>query len=69
MIISNEFYFLAKLLGKTLCNRCKGLALVRAILYFSKMGAENYLSAVSDQLLDGRKCCNDTGLICDHAIL
>ena len=68
MIIRYEYNFFAKLLGKTLCNRCKGLALVRAILYFSKVGAENYFAAVSDQLLDGRKCCYDTCLICDHAI-
>ena len=68
MIIRNKGYFLAKLLRKTLRNRSKGLALVRAILYFSKVRAQNYLSAVSDQLLDGRKCCYDTCLICDHAI-
>ena len=69
MIICDELYFLAKLLRETLCYRCKRLALVRSVLYLSKMRAENYLSAVCDQLLDGRECCYDTGLICDNAIL
>ena len=68
MIIGYKYNLFAKFLGKTFCNRCKGLSLVRAILYFSKMGAENYFSSVSDELFDGRKCCYDTGLICDHAI-
>ena len=69
MIVCDELYFLAKLLRETLCYRCKGLALVRSVLYLSKMRAENYLSTVCDQLLDGRECCYDTGLICDNAIL
>ena len=63
-IIRNKCYFLAKLLGKTLCNRCKRLALGSGSFFsFSKVRAQDYLAAVSDQLLDRRKCCNDT---CSH---
>ena len=33
------------------------------------MRAENHLAAVSDQLVDRRKRCHDTGLVCDPAFL
>ena len=70
-MISCKFYFLAKQLGQSSLQPVPGTSSgVRARpLGFAKMGAEDYLSAVSDQLLDGRKCCNHTGLICDLAIL
>ena len=68
MIIRYEYYLFAKLLRQTLCNRCQGFSLVRTILYFSKMGAKDHFCAITYQLFDSRKCCNDTGLISDHAV-
>ena len=70
MIIRYEYYLLAKLLGKSLLLPVQGISAFVSvfILYFSKMGAKDNFSAVCDQFLDGRKCCNETVFICDLAI-
>ena len=69
IVIRNEYNFLSKLCGKALCNRCKGFSLVRSVFNFSEVGAENYLAAIVDQLLDRRESRVDTCLICDLAVL
>ncbi len=69
IIIRNEFHFLAELLGKTCCYRCKGLSLVGPVLDLSKMRAENYLCSLVDQLLNRRKSRNNAGLIGNFAVL
>ena len=69
VVIRNKLHFLAELFGQTLCNRCKGLAFVGAVLYLAEMGAKDNLCAFTDQLLDGGKCCDDTGIIRDFAVL
>ena len=64
--ISNELHFLAKELGKTYCYRSKSLGeLIFFGLNLAEMGAKDNLAAVCDQLLDGRKCCNQSVLIGD----
>jgi len=67
--ISCKLYFLAKELRKSLCYRCQGQLRLRLSLGLAQMGAKDNLSAVSDQLLDGRQRCNQTILVCDLAIL
>ena len=67
--ISCELYFLAQKLGKSLCYRRQGQLRLRLSLGLAQVGAKDNLSAVSDQLLDGRQRCNQTILVCDLAIL
>ena len=67
--IRSELHFLAKQFGKTDSNGSQGQLRLRLSLGFSKMGAQNYLSAVSDQLLNGGKRCNQTVLVGDLSIL
>ena len=69
VVIGNKLNGLTELLGKTLCNRCKALVLVGAVLYLSEMGAKDNLSAVIKELVDGRKRSNDTGIVGDYAAL
>ena len=64
----NKFYFLSKKLRKTNCYRCKRKLRFRFSLRFSKVRAENDLSAVSNQFLDCRKSSNQTVLVCDFAL-
>ena len=64
-----KFYFLAKQLGKTCCNRCQRQLRLGFSLRLSKMGAKDNLSSVCDQLFDSRKRCNQTVFICDFAFL
>ena len=69
VVISDEFDFLAELLGKSCCNGSKRLTLVGAVLNFAEVGAKDDLAAIVDELLDRRQCSHDTGLICDNAAL
>ena len=69
IVIGDELDFLAELLGQACGNRCQRLALVRALLYFAKMGAEDDLCAFPNQLVDGGECSNDTGLVGDLPVL
>ena len=69
IVIGYENNFFSEFLGKALCNRCKGFSLVRSVFNFSEVGAENYLAAIVDQLLDRRESRVDTCLICDLAVL
>ena len=69
VVIRYEYNILAQLLGQAYCNRSQRLALVRAILYFAQVGAENHFCALTDQLLDGRQCSHDTGLVGDDTVL
>ena len=63
-----KFNFLSEKLGKANCNRCKRKLWFWFSFRFSKMRAENYFSAVSDQFFDGWKSCYQTVLICDFSI-
>ena len=67
--IRSELHFLAQQLGKTGSNGSQRQLRLRLSLGLSKMGAQDYLSAVSDQLLNGGKRCNQTVLIGDLSIL
>ena len=67
--ISRELYFLSQKLRQSLCYRRQRQLRLRLSLRLAQMGAEDYLSAVCDQLLDSRKCCYQTILVCDLAIL
>ena len=69
IVIGYEYNFLAQLLGKCLCNRCKRFLLAGTFFYLAKMGAKDYLAAIIDQLLDSRKCTNDSVLVGNHTIL
>ena len=63
--ISSEFYFLTKKLGETCSYRSQRQLGFRLSLGFSKMGAKDYFSAVSDQFFDGRQSSYQTVLVCD----
>lgn len=68
VIISYKIHFLAEFLRQSLCNRRQRLPFIGAILYFSKMGAENDFAAVRKQFIDSGKRCHNTCLVCDLAI-
>ena len=68
IVICYKYYILTQLLGQAYCNRSQGLTLVRAILHFAQMGTENDFCTFTDQLLNGRQCSHDTGLIGDDAV-
>ena len=63
-----KFNFLSEKLRKANCNRCKRKLWFWFSFRFSKMRAENYFSAVSDQFFDRRKSSYQTVLICDFSI-
>ena len=65
VIICCEFYFLSQKFRKANSNRCQRKFRFRLSFWLTKVGAKDYLSAISDQFFDGRKCCNKTVLICD----
>ena len=69
IVIGNEGYLLSELLGETLCNGSKALTLIGAVLYLAQVRAKDNLCAVIQKLVDGRKSCNDTGLVGDNAVL
>ena len=69
VVISDKYDFLAELLRETRGDRSKGFALVRAIFDFAKVRAKDDLRAFADELFDGRKSRNDTGLVRDDAVL
>ena len=69
VVIGYENNFFSEFLRKALCNRSQGFSLVRAIFYFSKVGAKNHFAAIVDQLLDCRESCVDTCLVCDLTVL
>ena len=69
VVIFCEDNFLAQALGEALCygsQRHLGLGLA---LRLAEVGAKDHLAAVSDQLLDGGKSCDDTVVIGDDACL
>ena len=69
VVIGNKDDFLAELLGQALCDRCQGFALVRPVLDFAEVRAEDDFRAALDELADGRKRSDDTGLVGDLAVL
>ncbi len=67
IVIFCEDNFLAQALGQALCDgsqRHLGLGLA---LRLAEVGAKDNLAAVSDELFDGGKCCDDTVIVCDLA--
>ena len=69
VIVRCKLYFLSEQLAQACSNRSQGKLRIRDSLRFSKMRAKDNPSAVCNQLLDRRKCCYQTVLIRDLAIL
>ena len=67
--ISGEFHFLSQKLRQSLRHGRQRKLRLRLSLRLAQMGAEDHLSAVRDQLFDGRKGCHQTVLVCDLSIL
>ena len=65
----NEFNFLTEKLCETFCDRCKRKFRFRLSLRFSEMGAKDNLSTICNKLLDCRKSCYQTVLICNFTVL
>ena len=69
IIVRCKLYFLSEQLAQACSNRSQGKLRIRNSLRFSKMRAKDNPSTVCNQLLDRRKCCYQTVLIRDLAIL
>ena len=67
IVIRCELDFLSEKLGETYSDRRKRKLRLRLALRLSEVAAEDDLAAVSDQLLDCRKRCNEAVLVCDLA--
>ncbi len=68
IIISYKIDRFSKLLRQSFGNRRQRLSLIGAVFHLAQMRAENYLSAVVDQLLNGGKRRFDSGLVRDLSI-
>ena len=69
IIVRCKLYLLSEQLAQTRSNRSQGKLRIRNSLRFSKMRAKDDPSTVCNQLLDCRKCCYQTVLVRDLAIL
>ena len=65
----NEFHFLSEKFCETFCNRCKRKLRFRLSFRFSKVRAKDNLSTICNKLLDCRKSCYQTVLICNFTVL
>ena len=70
VLVCNKLYFLTQQFGQTYGNRSKCLGeLVLIGLNLAQVRAKDDLTAVSNQLLDGGKCCDQTVLVSDLSVL
>ena len=69
VIRSEDHLGIRQQLLKALCDRREGELCLRTVLRLAQMGAEDELTAVSDDLLDSGESCGDTVVVGDHAVL